>query len=58
MQVPYSFAPAHMNRQRAAAFSPLAIQYLTEGKYVAARDHAPEYLRLSQAEREKNNAAN
>jgi len=53
MQVPYGFAPAHMNRQRAAAFAPLAIQYLLEGKYVAARDHAPEYLRLSQAEREK-----
>lgn len=53
MQVSYGFAPAHMNRQRAAAFAPLAIQYLKEGKYVAARDHAPEYLRLSQAEREK-----
>lgn len=53
MQVPYGFAPAHMNRQRAAAFAPLAMQYLREGKYVAARDHAPEYLRLSQAEREK-----
>lgn len=53
MQVPYGFAPAHMNRQRAAAFAPLAIQYLKEGNYVAARDHAPEYLRLSQAEREK-----
>lgn len=53
MEVSYGFAPAHMNRQRAAAFAPLAIQYLEEGKYVAARDHAPEYLRLSQAEREK-----
>ncbi len=53
VQVPYGFAPAHMNRQRAAAFAPLAIQYLSEGKCVAARDHAPEYLRLSQAEREK-----
>lgn len=53
MEVSYGFAPAHMNRQRAAALAPLAIQYLKEGKYVAARDHAPEYLRLSQAEREK-----
>lgn len=53
MQVPYSFAPAHMNRQRAAAFAMLALTYFQEGKWVAAKDHAPEYLRLSQAEREK-----
>ena len=54
LTVPYSFAPAHMNRQRAAAFAMLAFQYMKEGKVVAAKDHAPEYLRLSQAEREKN----
>lgn len=53
MKVPYSFAPAHMNRQRAAAFGVLAFEYFREGKYVPAKEHAPEYLRLSQAEREK-----
>lgn len=53
MKVPYSFAPAHMNRQRAAAFGVLALEYFREGKYVPAKEHAPEYLRLSQAEREK-----
>ncbi|MDE5908435.1 MAG: tRNA (adenosine(37)-N6)-threonylcarbamoyltransferase complex dimerization subunit type 1 TsaB [Lachnospiraceae bacterium] len=53
MHVPYGFAPAHMNRQRSAAFAFLAIEYFKEGNYVAAKDHAPEYLRLSQAEREK-----
>ncbi len=53
LTVPYGFAPAHMNRQRAAAFAVLAFPYLKEGNFVAARDHAPEYLRLSQAEREK-----
>lgn len=53
LSIPYGFAPAHMNRQRAAAFAILAFQYLKEGKYVAAREHAPEYLRLSQAERER-----
>lgn len=53
LKVPYSFAPAHMNRQRAAAFAFLAFGYFKEGRYAAARDHAPEYLRLSQAEREK-----
>ncbi len=54
MSVPYGFAPAHMNRQRAAAFGVLAFDYYNEGKAVKAEVHAPEYLRLSQAEREKN----
>lgn len=54
MKVPYGFAPAHMNRQRAAAFAILADSYYKEGKMVDAKDHAPDYLRLSQAEREKN----
>ena len=54
LTVPYGFAPAHMNRQRAASFAFLALQYLKEGKCVAARDHAPVYLRMSQAERERN----
>ena len=53
MKVPYGFAPAHMNRQRAAAFGILAEQYYKEGKVVSAADHAPIYLRMSQAEREK-----
>lgn len=56
MEVPYGFAPAHMNRQRAAAFGFLALSYLKEGKVVKAGDHAPEYLRLSQAERERQEA--
>jgi len=51
---PYGFAPPHMNRQRAAAFAFLAFQYMKEGKCVAAKDHAPVYLRMSQAERERN----
>ncbi len=53
MKVPYSFAPAHMNRQRAAALAVLGMQYLEEGKTASAKEHAPVYLRLSQAEREK-----
>ena len=53
MKVPYSFAPAHMNRQRAASFAFLALEKLRKGEVVSAADHAPEYLRLSQAEREK-----
>lgn len=53
MKVPYGFAPAHMNRQRAAAFGFLALEYYREGKTVGADEHVPVYLRLSQAEREK-----
>lgn len=50
----YTFTPAHMNRQRAAAFGYLAIDKVNSGDVVSAFDHAPEYLRLSQAERERN----
>lgn len=57
LEVPYGFAPAHMNRQRAAAFGFLAFEYLKGGKVVKAEAHAPEYLRLSQAEREKQEAS-
>ena len=61
IQVPYSFAPAHMNKQRAGAVAVLAEQYFAEGKIQKAEEHKPEYLRLSQAERErmeKENARN
>lgn len=49
-----TFAPAHMNRQRAAAFGYLAMEKLSRGETVSCYEHAPEYLRLSQAERERN----
>lgn len=58
LTVPYSFAPAHMNRQRAAAVAALAAKYYRQGKVRAAAEYAPEYLRLSQAERERKEAAN
>ena len=60
LEVPYSFAPAYMNRQRAAVVAELGIRYYQAGKYETAGEHKPEYLRLSQAERErmqKENAA-
>ena len=49
----YAFAPAHLNRQRAAAVGALGMKYFQEGKVESARDHRPDYLRLSQAERER-----
>lgn len=52
IKVPFVFAPAHVNRQRAAAVAALGQLYYAEGKLVAAADSAPEYLRVSQAERE------
>ncbi len=52
-KVPYFFAPAHLNRQRAASVGALAYEYYKEGKVQSALEHEPEYLRLSQAERER-----
>lgn len=46
------YAPASMNRQKASALASLAEIYYKDGKYENAGDHKPEYLRLSQAERE------
>lgn len=52
-KVPYSFAPAHMNKQRAAALAVLGMQLYREGHFETAAQHRPDYLRLSQAERER-----
>ena len=53
LKIPYSFAPAHVNRQSAAAVGALGMQYYKEGKIETAKEHQPDYLRLSQAERER-----
>jgi tRNA threonylcarbamoyladenosine biosynthesis protein TsaB len=53
MKVDFQFAPAHINRQRAAAVAALGCQYYEEGKTVTAAEHAPVYLRKPQAERER-----
>ena len=53
MKIPYSFAPAHMNRQRASAVAVLGAQYYVQGRAESAMEHKPDYLRLSQAERER-----
>lgn len=51
--VEHAYAPVHMNKQRAGAVAALAMQYYKQGKTVTAQEHEPEYLRLSQAERER-----
>ena len=45
------FAPAHRNAQDAACLAALAEDYYRAGKITPAEDFAPEYLRVSQAER-------
>jgi tRNA threonylcarbamoyladenosine biosynthesis protein TsaB len=42
-----------MNKQRAGAVAYLGLQYAKEGKLEPAAEHKPDYLRLSQAERER-----
>ncbi len=51
-KVPVSFAPAHMAMQRAGAVAVRAEYYYNQGKTESAAEHKPDYLRLSQAERE------
>ena len=53
VQVPYTLAPAHMNRQRAASIGALGSIYYAQGRAVSGAEYAPEYLRLSQAERQR-----
>ena len=53
LKVPYSLAPSCMNRQRAAVIGALGIRYYKAGKYETAAEHQPDYLRVSQAERER-----
>ena len=51
--VPHSYAPAHLIRQRAGAVGVLGMEYYKQGRYQSAAEHRPDYLRLSQAERER-----
>lgn len=53
LKVSHLYAPANMNRQRAASLGVLAFEYIKKGIVETADEHKPEYLRLSQAEREK-----
>ena len=52
-QVPYEFAPAHLNKQRASAVATLGLDYYRKGKAESAAEFRLDYLRLSQAERER-----
>lgn len=52
MTIEHYYAPASVNRAKASSLASLAEIYYKEGKTETAAEHAPEYLRLSQAERE------
>ncbi len=51
--VPFFFAPTHCNCQNAAAIGSLAVTYYEQGKIETAEAFQPDYLRVSQAERER-----
>lgn len=53
LTVPYTFAPTFASRQRAATVGVRAIEYFKKGKIEHPREHQPDYLRASQAERER-----
>lgn len=52
LSTPHYFAPSHLNRQRAGAVAEAGKHYYERGCIENAREHRPDYLRLSQAERE------
>lgn len=52
-KVSHVYAPASVNRQRAASVASLGLIYARKGKMESADAHRPFYLRLSQAERER-----
>lgn len=49
----HCYAPVHLNRQRASSIAALGMEMYKAGQYESADEHAPIYLRKSQAERER-----
>ena len=52
MDTKHYYAPTSMNRHKASTLGTIAEIYYKNGKIETAKEHKPEYLRLSQAERE------
>ncbi len=53
ISVSHEYAPANMNKQRAASVGVRAFDYWNKGIYTDSDSFTPDYLRLSQAERER-----
>ena len=51
--VPYEIAPVHLAKQRASSVGWLGMELYRQGKTVSAEEFVPTYLRVSQAERER-----
>ena len=54
LEIAHDFAPANLNRQRASNIAMLGMEMLKSDNIISADDMRPEYLRKSQAERERN----
>ena len=52
-KVPFRLAPPHLMRQHAGSVAALGRRLFDEGRYASADELKPEYLRMSQAERER-----
>ena len=57
LNVPFSFAPAHLSRQHAGSVARLGLELFAAGKTQTAAEHSPKYYRTSQAERERREKA-
>ncbi|MDE7157013.1 MAG: tRNA (adenosine(37)-N6)-threonylcarbamoyltransferase complex dimerization subunit type 1 TsaB [Lachnospiraceae bacterium] len=55
LSVEHGYAPVNMNRQRASSVAALGMIYYREGRTESSDCHVPNYLRMSQAERERMN---
>ncbi len=53
MEAPFSFAPAQNSCQRASSVAALGLEYVKRGRTVTAAEFNVNYLRKSQAERER-----
>ena len=53
LTVPHVYAPGHLSRQRAGAVAALGMELYRKGCSQTAAQFAPDYLRVSQAERER-----
>ena len=53
LKTPHEYGRAGFNRQRASSVALLGAELYKAGKTEKAEEHLPEYLRMSQAERER-----
>lgn len=53
LDLSHSFAPQNLNRQRASNVAVLGLEMYKNGDFISADDMRPDYIRKSQAERER-----